>query len=331
MATESTINAGTLAAPPNAPLVTVEQTEYKGWQNAYRLTNGTAEVVVVPQIARIMRYGFVNGPNLFWENSAELGKPGDTSGNWRNFGGDKAWPWPQDDWSKWFERDGDWPPPVEAEQVPHATKVIGINTLRLTSPVIPKTGLRITRDITLAETGTHLYVVTKLERVEDGFDFPVAAWTIAQTPFTEGPLVARLNPGRSTLAEGWLPLGDKTDFKSVTRSKDGATLTVERDTNAKGGRKLGFDGDALAGQLGDTVLVIRADSPEGENWEWRPGDRGQIYMSDPGTPYIEWEFTSPLKPIKKGESVTLATTYEANHIAANRNANEAVQNAARGK
>ncbi|MBC8136390.1 MAG: hypothetical protein H8F28_10935 [Fibrella sp.] len=311
--------------------VTIEQVPYEGWQNAYRITNGTAEVIIVPQIARIMRYGFINGANLLWNNPSELGKAGDTGGGWRNFGGDKPWPWPQDDWPRWFQRDANWPPPPEADQSPQTARVIGANTVRLTSAVLAKTGLRIVRDITLAETGTRLYTVTRLERVEDGFDFPVGAWAITQTPFVRGSLVVHLPPGETTLAEGWRIMGDKTPLQSIRRSKDGVTLTVDRDPQAKSGRKLGFDGDAIAGMIQDTILVIRADSPGAKGFEWRPGERGQIYVSDAGSPYIEWEFTSPVKPIKKGESVTLVTTLEAKKLAADRNANEALDAAVRGK
>lgn len=310
--------------------VTVEQVTYEGWQNAYRITNGTMEAIIVPQIARVMRYAYIDGPNLLWNNPAELGKAGDPQG-WINFGGDKAWPWSQDDWPTWFKREANWPPPPEAEQTPHTVQVVGINTVRLTSPVLAQTGLRIVRDITLAETGTRLYTVTKIERVEEGYDFPVGAWAIAQTPFVCGNLVAHLLPSETTLAEGWRILGDSAPFQGIYRSKDGVTLTVERDPHAKTGRKLGFDGDAIAGVIGDTVLMIRADAYGAKGFDWRPGERGQIYISDPGSPYIEWEFTSPRKPLQKGESVTLATMFEARKLAANRDAGEAIDAVLRGK
>ncbi|MBC7808909.1 MAG: hypothetical protein H7145_22475 [Akkermansiaceae bacterium] len=322
--------AAIIQAKETPARVTIEQVPYEGWQNAYRISNGTAEVIVVPQIARIMRYGFIDGTNLLWNNPSELGKQGDTSGSWRNFGGDKPWPWPQDDWIASFKQKGNWPPPPEADQAPQTAQIVGANTVRLTSPIIARSGLRIVRDITLAETGSRLYTVTRFERVEDGYDFPVGAWTITQTPFVRGSLVAHLIPGETTLAEGWRLMGD-TPVQSVLRSKDGMTLSVGRDPEAKSGRKLGFDGDAIAGVIGDTILVIRADTPGAEGFEWRPGERGQIYISDAGSPYIEWEFTSPVKPIKKGESVTLVTTLEAKRLAADRNTSEALDAAVRGK
>src|SRR5438105_716976 len=56
------------AGPPAG--VAVERVDYHGWPGCFRLTNGTVDVVVVPQIGRVMRYGPVGGPNLLWENPA---------------------------------------------------------------------------------------------------------------------------------------------------------------------------------------------------------------------------------------------------------------------
>lgn len=321
----------TVATVSSSAQVTIEQVPYEGWSNAYRMSNGTMEVVIVPQIARVMRYAYIGGTNLLWNNPGELGKSGDPQG-WRNFGGDKSWPWSQDDWSQWFKRESNWPPPPEADQLPQQAEKVGANTIRLTSPVIAAVGIRIVRDITLSETGTRLFLVTRIERVSDGFDtLPVGAWSITQTPFVTGAVVAHLLPGETSLAEGWKIMGDKTTFASVTRSRDGQTLAIEHDPNAKSGQKLGFDGDAIAGVIGDMVLAIRADSPSAKPFEWQPGDRGQVYISDAGTPYVEWEFTSPSRPLKKGESVTLTTMFEARKLAASRNVSEAAQAAARGK
>ena len=56
-------------------------------------------MVVVPQIGRIMHYGFVGGENILWSDSQHHGKvlPGgkpdlDEEGQfaWTNFGGDRS-------------------------------------------------------------------------------------------------------------------------------------------------------------------------------------------------------------------------------------------------
>src|SRR5262245_9959440 len=73
--------------------VTVKRIAFQGWEGAYQLSNGTVEVVFVPQIGRIMRYGFVGGPNALWVNPTLQGKTTDFSQpikDWNNYGGDKV-------------------------------------------------------------------------------------------------------------------------------------------------------------------------------------------------------------------------------------------------
>src|SRR5579862_9449152 len=99
--------------------VTVTQTDYNGWSGAYRLTNGAAELIFVPQIGRIMRYGYVDGPNILWNNPAMAGKAADADDaakNWPNFGGDKLWPAPQERWP--------WPPDPILDHAPQTVKVL---------------------------------------------------------------------------------------------------------------------------------------------------------------------------------------------------------------
>src|SRR4051794_8176914 len=85
-----------------AAAATITKTNYHGWPNSYILSNGSVEAIVVPSIGRVMQFKFVgedSGP--FWENRAMDGKhPIPASKEWGNFGGDKTWPSPQDDWPK---------------------------------------------------------------------------------------------------------------------------------------------------------------------------------------------------------------------------------------
>src|SRR5687768_8676248 len=152
-----------LLATSAGAAVKIEKINYKGWAGSYRMTNGTVDVVVVPAVARIMRYGFVGGPNLLWENEKALGKPA-KPGDWPNFGGDKAWPWPQDDWPKRTGGSG-WPPPPATDQVAHIARLVGRDTVRLTSPVVAGYGIRIVRDITLNPTGTQVRIRTRFDKV----------------------------------------------------------------------------------------------------------------------------------------------------------------------
>ena len=286
--------------------VTIQRMNYKGWPDAYRLSNGAAEVVVVPAIARVMRFAFVGGPNLIWENPAALGTPA-KAGEWPNYGGEKAWPWPQDDWGKRLP--SAWPPPTGADDVPHAATVVGNDTVRLVSPVVAGYGVRIVREVTLVSYAARVTIRTRLEKVE-GEPVPIAPWVILQTPVPTSPLVARLT-GKSPLPEGWKTLAEGA-WKRVERQ--GNLLYIERVPAPSA--KLGFDGDALAAVFGDALLKVVA-TPETTHG-FLPGERGQVYSNADSDedkkrgvePYVEWEFTAPLRPLKTGEASTLVTEWD---------------------
>jgi len=277
----------------------VERVSYKGWQDCYRLSNGTVEVVVVPSVARIMHYGFVGEPSVLWINPATEGAPV-KPGEWPNHGGDKAWVWPQDEWGMRVGRG--WPPPSATDQVPHQVEIIKGNIVRLTSPLVAGYGVRIVRDIRLEPSGTRVHILTRLEKMRDGADFPVAAWVVAQLPAPE-LLLIRLHPG-STLTEGY-KLFSPDPWKAVRRLEADILLPERRSDVAV---KLGCDADILAWFKSPYLVVHR--SPVGNLSDFKPGDHAQIFSNSDVLPYIELEFTSPLRVLRKGESVSLEVTWE---------------------
>ncbi len=277
----------------------VERISYKGWQDCYRLTNGTVELVVVPSIARIVHYGFVGEPNTLWVNPATEGAPVHP-GEWPNHGGDKAWVWPQDEWEMRTGRG--WPPPSATDQVPHQVEVLHGHLLRLTSPLIAGYGVRIVREIRLEPSGTRVHIQTRLEKVREGANFPVAAWVVAQLPLPN-LLLVRLHPS-STLSEGY-KLFSAAPWKSVRRL--GADILLpERPSDVP--VKLGCDADILAWFKSPYLVVHR--SPIANLADFQPGDHAQIFSNTDEMPYIELEFTSPLRVLRQGESVSLEVTWE---------------------
>jgi len=83
------------ASSPNFPRMatTLETTDFEGWDSV-RLSNGDAEVVVTTAIGpRIIRYGFVGGPNAFHVIPETRGQ---TSGaGWTPYGGHRLWHAPE--------------------------------------------------------------------------------------------------------------------------------------------------------------------------------------------------------------------------------------------
>jgi len=284
----------------------VERVVYKGWQDCYRLTNGVVEVIVVPSIARVMHYAFVGEPNVLWVNPATEGKPVQP-GEWLNHGGDKAWVWPQDEWHQRTGRG--WPPPSATDQVAHQVEVINGNVIRLTSPLIAGYGARLVRDIWLELTGTRVHTRTWLEKRRDGAEFPVAAWTVTQLPAPD-LLFVRLVPG-ARLPDGY-KLFSPEPWRSVRRVGQDVLIPDRRSDVAV---KLGSDADLLAWFRAPYLVVQRAPLVSEGLSAYQPGDHAQIYSNPDDLPYIELEFTSPLKVLRRGETVSLEVVWELYRVA----------------
>jgi hypothetical protein len=299
-------DGSTSRKPP--PGTRIERIAWGGWAEAYRISNGEAELVVVPAVSRILYYGFAGGPNLLWQNPRVAGRP-PAEGEWANYGGSKAWIWPQDDWPARTGRG--WPPPTELPATLASTAtILAGKTLRLSSSPIPGYGMVLVREIRLEDTGTRVHSSSHLSNPGGEVSFAVAAWTVTQLP-ADGTLFARLLPG-SRLADGYKPYTGA--FAAVVREgRD--LLVVER--RADQGAKLGMDGDLVAWQRDDVLYVERPLGQTAQLSEFLPGERTQIYshpdgdkVLPPGVSYIELELTSPLRTLRAGEVVTLETSFE---------------------
>src|SRR4051812_5239262 len=75
--------------------VIVEKTEWGGWPNCYRISNGEMELIVTSDIwPRVMRCGFIGGQNFFKVFEDQLGKTGEP--DWQLRGGHRIWLAPED-------------------------------------------------------------------------------------------------------------------------------------------------------------------------------------------------------------------------------------------
>jgi hypothetical protein len=307
MTSRSSVAADRPPSPPRP--ASIERIPYQGWADCYRLRNEAVEIVVVPAVARIMRYARSGGPNLLWENAWVAAKP-PQEGVWSNYGGNKVWIWPMVDWPQRTGRQ--WPPATdEPALITNRAEIVDGTTLRLTSPEIPGFGARTIRDIRLAATGTRVMITSQIQRLAGAAAFPLAAWTVTQLP-SDGQVFARLSAG-SRLTDGYRLL-DPEPFAAVARLADNV-LRIQRPTAHRA--RLGLDADLLAWQRGDELFVERSLDTLSPVAAFAPGDRAQVYSHPdadpglaPGLSYIELELTSPLKTLRANEAVTLETTWE---------------------
>jgi hypothetical protein len=72
----------------------IETIAYQGWENCYRLHNGTLEVIVTADVGpRIIHFGYIGGENVFKQFPDDMGQKG--GDEYRFYGGHRVWHAPE--------------------------------------------------------------------------------------------------------------------------------------------------------------------------------------------------------------------------------------------
>ena len=175
-------------------MIRVEKREYRGWTNAYWLSNDTVELVVLADVGpRVVRYAFRSGENQFHEFSDQAGLCGGTE--FRLYGGHRLWAWPEVERTYFPDNQ-----PVEV--------VVASAGATFTAPAEatpPGSSLQKTMSIKLSEKGTHVQIVHSISNLS-----PIA---IQFAPWT--PTIMRPG-GRAILPFPPRAAMDKDHFQSVS-------------------------------------------------------------------------------------------------------------------
>ncbi|MGE5550411.1 MAG: hypothetical protein ACM3ZC_07755 [Bacteroidota bacterium] len=145
--------------------VTVEKVAYAGWPNCYRVTNGKIEFIMTSDVGpRVIRFGFVGGPNEFAEFPEDLGRTGGET--WRIYGGHRLWHSPESRARTYFPDNG----PVSVDTLPDG--------LEVSQPMETKTGIVKCMRLTMDPEAPR---VTAQHQLKNGGVWPVemAAWCLS--------------------------------------------------------------------------------------------------------------------------------------------------------
>ncbi|MFZ4508275.1 MAG: DUF4380 domain-containing protein [Fimbriimonas sp.] len=282
-----------LASPGN---VKVETVAFEGWQNCLRLSDGVVDAIVVPQIGRIMRFGYVGKPNLIWVNPNLKGTLPTSSPDWPNFGGDKLWNAPQAVWG--------WPPDASFESSPHDVVVHG-NQISLKSPVSKKYGIRFEREITLQ--GSKLRIKNTLVNAGTA---PVewAIWQVTQINIPDR-VELELSGKKDPNGKLW-SFYDPADFPGwvteTTRNGKPLLIAKRHPTQAY---KLGtdFGNGTIQAWFGTARLTVHIDADQGGMYPDKNRPR-QVYSNPGENLYMELELNGMIKKIAAGAKIEVSTT-----------------------
>ena len=145
--------------------VHIEKVAWGGWPNCYRISNGEVELVVTTDVGpRIMSFRFAGGVNLFKVVEEQLGKSGEPG--WQMRGGHRIWLAPEDRFASYA-----------ADNLPAEVSIEG-GVLTATQPVEPESGLRKQISIRMADAGTSVEVLHRMQNCRET-PFRFAAWALS--------------------------------------------------------------------------------------------------------------------------------------------------------
>jgi hypothetical protein len=275
---------------PISAAVKIEKTNYKGWPNSYRITNGEVELIVTGDIGpRVMRYGFVGGQNLFKEFEAGLGKSGEP--DWQLRGGHRIWVGPEDVTYTYAPDNG----PVKI--------VVNNGVLEATQPVEPLTGLEKQIVVRLAPEGTAVEVIHRI-RNTNAMPVEFAPWALTMmapggtgiTGFPpRGTHPANLEPGNPLVMWRFTDLSDPR-WKFTKKY-----LMLKQDPNNKVPQKVGHWNRHTWGAylLGSDLFIKRYEAGE----EASHPDFGCSYETFTNDQFLEIETMGPMRKVVPGMSL----------------------------
>jgi hypothetical protein len=276
--------------------VTVEKTQYKGWANCYRVTNGEVELIVTADVGpRIIRFGFVGGQNLFKEYADQLGKSGEEKFQLR--GGDRVWKAPEDPIATWAPDNV----PVEIQVTPTG--------LIAREPVEPLTKLQKEIEISLAPTGTTVRVA---HRITNRSLFPLEFAPWALTMMAPGGLAVSGFPPRgkhpiNLEATNPLVMWAYTNLSDPRWKFTKKYLTLRQDPNNAEAQKLGmFNSDTWAAYLlGGEAFVKRTKADPSKVYT----DFGCSFETFTNNEFLEVETLGPMTKVQPGQTVELVENW----------------------
>ena len=278
-------------ATPTLETMQFETTQFEGWDSV-RLSNGEAELVVTTAVGpRIIRYGFLDGPNAFQVLPGAGGQSGGDT--WQPYGGHRLWAAPEVKPRTYFPDTG-----------PYGTPQWDGKVLKLVSPTEHTTGLTKEMHVTLAPTGPAVrvdHVITN-----DGvWPVTLAPWALSivagggRVVLPQEPFVSHdddLLPARP------LVLWKFTDMADPRWRWGKKYLTLRQDDEMDFAQKVGlYNAQGWGVHLTDTQAFVIQITPTPDS-PANLADMGSNFETFTKAAFQELETLGPLTTLEPGQS-----------------------------
>ncbi len=274
---------------------TIEKVSYGGWPNCYRITNGRIELIVTTDVGpRVIRYGFIDGQNLFAELPGQMGGKGEKK--WMARGGHRLWSAPEMIPDSYALDNG----PVAA--------TVGDEKITLLQPVEPETGLQKEMTLELLPTG-EVKVTHRIENMRDTTR-AIAPWALTQ--MAPGGVGIAQFPRRGGHSEQLQPTNPLvmwayTDFSDPRWMLTKHYLVLKQNPSMQAPQKAGFFSEhtRAAYLLGTDLFIKRYEANPAVPY---PDFHCSFEMFTNGD-FLELETLGPLVDLMSGFSATLLETW----------------------
>ena len=257
--------------------VSVTKEKYRVWDDAIKISNGTVDVIVVPQIGRIMSYGYTAKENILWEDLS-LDRSSEKAKSWVNWGGDKVWTAPQSVWN--------WPPDKVLDGSPFKAEILK-DGVRISSGTGNIVQVKVVREVHLKPFGTEVNITNKIENL--GATRQISSWQVTQVkeptqvelPITFG----------GTMPSGFITQ-QNSKFDPKYHTVLPGKLVIKRDPKAAhkfGARSTGSIFATINGLTFETYSKVekRATYPDADSAQ-------EVFTNAGNDAYVELELLSPL-------------------------------------
>jgi hypothetical protein len=270
--------------------VNVTKTEYKGWHNCYRVSNGEVELIVTGDVGpRVIRFGFVGGQNLFKEYADQLGKSGEEKFQLR--GGSRVWKAPEDPIATWA------PDNVAVEIIPTASGLIA------RAPVEPVSSLQKEIEVSMAPGGTGVTVMHRITN-RSLYTLEFSPWTL--TMMAPGGVAISGFPPRgkhpiNLEATNPLVMWAYTNLADKRLTFTRKYLLLRQDSSISEAEKLGtFNPDTWAAYLlNGEAFVKHTQADPSKTYP----DFGCSFETFTNNEFLEIETLGPMTKVPPGKSV----------------------------
>jgi hypothetical protein len=266
----------------------VEKVTYRGWDNCYRVANGSIELIATSDVGpRIIHCGFAGAKNLFKVYDEMAGQTG--GDDWKIYGGHRLWHSPEDK-VRTYERDNE---PIAAEEI--------AGGIRLQQKVEERSGIEKTIEVILEDEADTVTVVHRLKN-QNVWPIELGAWALSVMEpggFAVVPLPTGFHPD-NLLPNRTLTLWPYTQMQD-DRYLFGADHILIRQEKGRNPTKIGVYNDEGWGAyyLAPFLFVKRFEVVEGVFYPDHDSTMEVYTNSD----MLELETVGPLVLLEPGEEI----------------------------